>query len=71
MQASPEETFTPGRLAHEIGSQNRDSVRNTLLVLASKDKIEKVGVGKYRARRTEPQAANVSREEPAMEGVAA
>ena len=50
MAASPDEVFTPGRLAPEIGSKNRDSVRNTLLVLAGKGKIEKVGAGKYRAQ---------------------
>jgi hypothetical protein len=50
MQASPDEVFTPARLAPEIGSKNRDSVRNTLLVLASKGKIEKVSAGKYRAQ---------------------
>ncbi len=50
MAASPLEVYTPARLAPEVGSANRDSVRNTLLVLAAKGKIEKVGAGQYRAR---------------------
>jgi hypothetical protein len=56
MEASPAKVFTPARLAKAIGWQNRDSVRNTLLVLAAKGKIEKVGAGQYRGRRPEPQA---------------
>jgi hypothetical protein len=51
MEASPDEVYTPARLAPEVGSQNRDSIRNTLLVLAAKAKIEKVGAGRYRARQ--------------------
>jgi|SRR6185437_235661 len=50
MEASPEEVYTPARLAPLVGSMNRDSVRNTLLVLAAKGRIEKVGPGQYRAR---------------------
>jgi len=34
-----------------VGSRNRDSIRNTLLVLAAKGRIEKVGAGQYRAHR--------------------
>ena len=33
-----------------LGSSNRDSVRNTLLVLAAKGRIEKRGAGQYQAR---------------------
>ena len=52
MEASPDEVYTPARLAPVVGSQNRDSIRNTLLVLAAQAKIEKVGAGRYRARRS-------------------
>lgn len=50
MEAQPDEVFTPVGLAAAVGASNRDSVRNTLLVLARKGEIEKVGVGRYRAR---------------------
>jgi hypothetical protein len=50
IKASPEVVYTPARLAPLVGSQNRDSVRNTLLVLAAKGRIEKVGAGQYQAR---------------------
>lgn len=50
MEATPREVYTPARLAPLVGSDNRDSVRNTLLVLAAKGRIEKVGAGQYRAR---------------------
>jgi hypothetical protein len=56
MEASPAKVFTPARLAKAIGWQNRDSIRNTLLVLAAKGKIEKVGAGQYRGRRPEFEA---------------
>ena len=56
MQERPGEVFTPARLAPEIGSNNRDSVRNTLLVLAGQGKIEKVGAGRYRAQGPVPVA---------------
>jgi hypothetical protein len=52
MEASPDEVYTPARLSPVVGSPNRDSIRNTLLVLATKGKIEKVGAGQYRARIT-------------------
>jgi hypothetical protein len=48
--ASPAQVYTPALLASAVGSQNRDSVRNTLLVLAAKGKIQKVGTGQYQAR---------------------
>jgi hypothetical protein len=51
IEASPGEVFTPARLAPVVGSQNRDSVRNTLLVLAAKGRIEKLGAGRYQARK--------------------
>jgi hypothetical protein len=40
-----------------VGSSNRDSIRNTLLVLAAKGRIEKRGAGQYQARKlpTEPR----------------
>jgi hypothetical protein len=43
--------YTPARLSPLVSSPNRDSIRNTLLVLAAKGKIEKVGAGRYRALR--------------------
>ena len=51
MEASPEEVYTPARLAPLVGSDNRDSIRNTLLVLAAKGRIAKLGAGQYQARR--------------------
>ncbi len=51
MDASPDEIYTPARLAPAVGSRNRDSIRNTLLVLAAKGRIEKLGAGQYRARK--------------------
>jgi hypothetical protein len=51
IEASPGEVFTPARLAPVVGSRNRDSVRNTLLVLAAKGRIEKLGAGQYQARK--------------------
>lgn len=57
MEASPYDVYTPARLASAVASRNRDSIRNTLLVLAAKGRIEKLGEGRYRARRpTEPEA---------------
>jgi hypothetical protein len=53
MEASPDVVHTPARLAPLVGSPNRDSIRNTLLVLAAKGKIEKVGAGHYLARKKE------------------
>jgi hypothetical protein len=52
MEATPDEVYTPARLAPAVGSRNRDSIRNTLLVLAAKGRIEKVGAGQYRAARS-------------------
>jgi len=56
MEAHPGEVFTPARLAPLVGSQNRDSIRNTLLVLAAKGRIEKRGPGQYQAGRKEEPA---------------
>lgn len=49
MAASPGEVFTPAVLAPLVEATSRDSVRNTLLVLHAKGRIEKVGPGRYRA----------------------
>jgi hypothetical protein len=54
MSADPDAVFTPARLAPAISWGNRNSIRNTLLVLAGKGKIEKVGAGQYRWPRPEP-----------------
>ncbi len=51
IEASPGEVFTPASLAPVVGHSNRDSIRNTLLVLAGKGQVEKVGAGQYQARR--------------------
>jgi len=50
MAANPEETFTPALLAPLVGATSRDTVRNTLLVLAVKGRIMKIGEGQYRAQ---------------------
>lgn len=50
IEAHPGEMFTPARLAPVVGSRNRDSIRNTLLVLAAKGLIDKRGAGQYQAR---------------------
>lgn len=49
MGASPAEVFTPARLAPIVRAGSRDTVRNTLLVLAKLGRIEKLGPGQYRA----------------------
>ncbi len=53
MEASPDVVHTPARLAPLVSSPNRDSIRNTLLVLAAKGRIDKVGAGHYQARKKE------------------
>ena len=58
MEATPGEVYTPARLAPLVGSPNRDSVRNTLLVLAAKGRIEKRGAGQYQARKKEPESGS-------------
>lgn len=50
LAGSPGEVFTPAMLAPEVGAASRDSVRNTLLVLAARGKVDKVGPGRYRKR---------------------
>lgn len=50
MKARRGEVLTPAKIAALVGATNRDSVRNTLLVLAGQGRIEKVGVGQYRAK---------------------
>jgi hypothetical protein len=54
LEASPAEVYTPALLAPILGTPNRDSIRNTLLVLAAKGRIEKLGAGRYRAKRQDP-----------------
>jgi hypothetical protein len=53
MEANPAEVFTPARFAPVVSSPNRDSIRNTLLVLAAKGRVVKVGAAQYQARREE------------------
>jgi hypothetical protein len=53
MEKSPDEIYTPARIAPLIGATNRDSIRNTLLVLAARGRVKKVGDGKYQARPKE------------------
>lgn len=48
MGARPGEVLTTASLASIVGAESRDSVRNTLLALAAKGRIEKVGLGRYR-----------------------
>jgi hypothetical protein len=54
MGEHPGEVFTSARLAPLVGAASRDSVRNTLLVLAERRLVEKLGPGLYRARLPEP-----------------
>ncbi len=62
MQEHPDEVWTPALIASAIGYDKRDSIRNTPLVLASRGKINKVGLGQYQARKrlapAEPSAPN-------------
>jgi hypothetical protein len=51
LAAAPGETFTVPRLALALGHDNRDSIRNTLLVLAAAGRVDKVGLGEYRAKK--------------------
>jgi hypothetical protein len=51
LEAAPGETFTVLRVAAALGHDNRDSIRNTLLVLAGAGRVEKVGIGEYRAKK--------------------
>jgi hypothetical protein len=51
LEAAPSETFTVARVALTLDHDNRDSIRNTLLVLAAAGRVEKVGVGQYRAKK--------------------
>ena len=53
MEKSPNEIHTSARIAPLIGATNRNSVRNTLLVLAARGKIKKVGEGQYQAEPRE------------------
>lgn len=48
MEARAGEILTPAQLAPLVEARSRDAVRNALLVLAEKGKIEKVGLGQYR-----------------------
>jgi hypothetical protein len=51
LAAEPGETFTVARVALALDHDNRDSIRNALLVLASAGRVEKVGIGEYRAKK--------------------
>lgn len=62
MMERPREVFTPARLAPLVRAASRDTVRNTLLVLSAKGRIEKVGPGRYRAL-SPPLCAHVRRAE--------
>ena len=53
LEAHPGEVFTAARLAPMVGSPNRDSIRNTLLTLAARGRIAKLGEGQYQARTRE------------------
>ncbi|APR76485.1 Hypothetical protein A7982_01832 [Minicystis rosea] len=52
MEARPDEVLTAAMLAPAVAARSRDAVRNALLVLAAKGKIEKVGLGQYRIATT-------------------
>lgn len=51
IDAAPGEVFTPATVGRALESPNRDSIRNTLLVLAAKGRVEKLGPGQYQARK--------------------
>ena len=53
LEANPGEVYTPARLAPLVGHSRRDTIRNSLFVLATRGRIEKLGPGQYRARRQE------------------
>jgi hypothetical protein len=50
LDAAPGETFTVARVALALDHDNRDSIRNTLLVLAAAGRVEKLGAGQYRTK---------------------
>ena len=52
MEARPGEVLTAAILAPLVAARSRDAVRNALLVLAAKGRIEKVGLGQYRIATT-------------------
>jgi hypothetical protein len=68
LEASPGEVFTPARLARDLGLNNRDSIRNTLLVLAGKGLIVKVDLGQYRACKAPEPPSKASAAPEASEG---
>jgi hypothetical protein len=51
LEARPDEVLTPARVRALLGAVPVDTVRNALLVLAERGRIEKIGHGQYRARR--------------------
>jgi hypothetical protein len=57
IEAQPTRVFRPCRLATQLQA-NKDVVRNTLLTLAARDEIEKLGPGQYRARPTSRRGAS-------------
>jgi hypothetical protein len=57
MAASPDEVFGASTLSRAIGWRNHDSVRNRLSKLAAQRALDRVGPGRYRARRPAEGAA--------------
>jgi hypothetical protein len=50
MEAHPAEVFGPRRMSGLVGAKHQDTVRNALIALAERGRIEKLGPGQYRAR---------------------
>jgi hypothetical protein len=51
IEARPGEVVTPARVRAILGSGHLDTIRNVLLVLAERGRIDKLGPGQYQARR--------------------
>jgi DNA-binding GntR family transcriptional regulator len=69
LDARPGDVLTPPQLTRIVGARP-DGVRNALLELAARGKVEKVGEGQYRARaRQEISASEAEAAEP-MRGAA-
>jgi hypothetical protein len=50
LDAHPGGVLTPSCIAGMVGGRNSGTVRNALLALSKAGRVEKLGVGKYRAR---------------------
>jgi DNA-binding transcriptional ArsR family regulator len=60
LDAHPGGVLTPSCIAGMIGDGSRGTVRNALLALSQQGRVEKVGVGQYRARARAPVGVQVA-----------